>query len=77
MQIVVCVKLVDGELSPFDASALECALKLRDADRNTEVAVVCMGRTSCREPVSYTHLLPAGPFHRAFLPLVRVGLHDL
>ena len=51
MQIVVCVKLVDGELSPFDASALECALKLRDADRNTEVTVLCMGRTSCREPL--------------------------
>ena len=51
MQIVVCVKLVDGEVSPFDASALECALKLRDADPNTEVTVVCMGRPDCREPL--------------------------
>lgn len=39
MKIVVCVKVFDGELNPFDACALECAL----STENAEITVVCMG----------------------------------
>lgn len=37
--IVVCVKPVGGELNPFDASALECALRMQGA----EVTAISMG----------------------------------
>ncbi len=51
MRIVVCVKFVNREISPFDASALECALRLRDVDPSVEVAVLSMARTDCAEPL--------------------------
>lgn len=38
MKILVCVKIVKGEINPFDESALECALRLSD-----DVTVVSMG----------------------------------
>lgn len=38
MKILVCVKVVKGELNPFDESALECALTLSD-----DVTVISMG----------------------------------
>ncbi len=41
MKIVACVKIVDGEVNPFDASALECALKL-----SSDVTVLSMGPES-------------------------------
>ena len=44
MKIIVCVKVVKGEINPFDESALECALKLSD-----DVTVVSMGPVSCLE----------------------------
>ena len=44
MKIIVCVKVVKGEINPFDESALECALKLSD-----DVTVVSMGPKSCEE----------------------------
>ena len=42
MKIIVCVKVSNGELNPFDASALECALQLSD-----DVTVVSMGPKDC------------------------------
>ena len=42
MKILVCVKVVKGELNPFDESALECALQLSD-----DVTVLSMGPKSC------------------------------
>lgn len=39
MKIVVCVKQVNGEINPFDACALECALRIE----NAEVTVISMG----------------------------------
>ncbi len=42
MKIIVCVKIVKGELNPFDESALECALSMSD-----DVTVVSMGAKSC------------------------------
>lgn len=39
MRILVCVKQVNGELNPFDASALECALRVPGG----EITVVSMG----------------------------------
>lgn len=41
MKILVCVKVIKGELNPFDESALECALRLSD-----DVTVVSMGPKS-------------------------------
>ncbi|MBE7025074.1 MAG: hypothetical protein E7408_03350 [Ruminococcaceae bacterium] len=41
MKIVVCVKVIQGEINPFDASALECALTL-----SNDVSVFCMGPAS-------------------------------
>lgn len=38
MKLLVCVKVIKGELNPFDESALECALKLSD-----DVTVISMG----------------------------------
>ena len=42
MKILVCLKIVKGEINPFDESALECALQLSD-----DVTVVSMGPKSC------------------------------
>ena len=42
MKILVCVKVVKGEINPFDESALECALQLSD-----DVTVISMGPESC------------------------------
>ena len=44
MKIIVCVKVVKGEINPFDESALECALKLSD-----DVTIVSMGPKSCED----------------------------
>ena len=45
MKIVVCVKQVtSGELNPFDACALECALQIPDA----EITLLSMGRTAVK-----------------------------
>lgn len=44
MKILVCVKVIKGEINPFDESALECALQLSD-----DVTVVSMGPKSCAE----------------------------
>lgn len=44
MKILVCVKVVKGELNPFDESALECALQL-----SHDVTVVSMGPKSCEQ----------------------------
>lgn len=44
MKIVVCVKEVDGDLSPFDSCAVECGLELSD-----DVTVVTMGRPSAND----------------------------
>ena len=41
MKIIVCVKVVKGEINPFDESALECALKL-----SNDVTVLSMGPES-------------------------------
>lgn len=46
MKVVVCVRQgLDGELSPFDASAYEAALRLKDA----EVILLSMGPLSARD----------------------------
>lgn len=42
MKILVCVKVINGELNPFDESALECALRL-----SSDVTVISMGPKSC------------------------------
>lgn len=42
MKILVCVKVIKGELNPFDESALECAMQLSD-----DVTVISMGPKSC------------------------------
>ena len=42
MKIIVCVKIFQGELNPFDACALECALSTPDAD----ITVLSMGPES-------------------------------
>lgn len=44
MKIAVCVKVVKGELNPFDASALECALRLF-----SDVTVVSMCPPSAKD----------------------------
>lgn len=43
MKILVCVKVIKGEINPFDESALECALQLSD-----DVTVISMGPESCK-----------------------------
>ena len=45
MNILVCVKKVNGEINPFDASALECALQFK----NATVTVLSMGRPDVRD----------------------------
>lgn len=44
MKILVCVKVSKGEINPFDASALECALTL-----SNDVTVVSMGTESTKD----------------------------
>ena len=44
MKILVCVKVCKGEINPFDASALECALTL-----SKDVTVLSMGPESTKE----------------------------
>lgn len=44
MKILVCVKVIKGEINPFDESALECALQL-----SGDVTVISMGPKSCAE----------------------------
>ncbi len=44
MKIIVCVKVIKGELNPFDEAALECALRLSD-----DVTLVSMGPKNCEE----------------------------
>ena len=44
MKILVCVKVIKGEINPFDESALECALQLSD-----DVTVLSMGPKSCAD----------------------------
>ncbi len=45
MKIVVCVKQVaSGEMNPFDACALECALQIP----NAEITLLSMGRTAVK-----------------------------
>ena len=43
MKILVCVKVINGEINPFDESALECALQLGD-----DVTVISMGAESTK-----------------------------
>ena len=42
MKILVCVKVIKGEINPFDEAALECALGL-----SNDVTVISMGPKSC------------------------------
>ena len=44
MKILVCVKVIKGEINPFDESALECALQL-----GNDVTVISMGPVSFKE----------------------------
>lgn len=44
MKILVCVKVIKGELNPFDESALECALQL-----SKDVTVISMGPPSAKD----------------------------
>ena len=44
MKILVCVKVINGEINPFDESALECALQL-----SKDVTVISMGPKSCED----------------------------
>ena len=44
MKILVCAKVCNGALNPFDESALECALRLSD-----DVTVISMGPQSTKE----------------------------
>ncbi len=44
MKILVCVKVIKGELNPFDESAIECALRLSD-----DITVISMGPMSICE----------------------------
>ncbi len=46
MKIVVCVKIIDGAINPFDEAAIECALSLSD-----DVTVLSMG------PMSFENVL--------------------
>ena len=44
MKILVCIKVIKGEINPFDESALECALQV-----GNDVTVISMGPKSCAE----------------------------
>ncbi len=54
MKITVCVKYCAGEINPFDASALECALQIPDS----EITVLSMSPPSCKEPLLSLTRLP-------------------
>ncbi len=54
MKITVCVKYSAGEINPFDASALECALQIPDST----VTVLSMSPPSCKEPLLALTRLP-------------------
>ena len=43
MKIAVLVKIIKGEINPFDACALEEALKLPDS----QITLICMGNEGC------------------------------
>ncbi|MDO5579768.1 MAG: FAD-binding protein [Planctomycetia bacterium] len=47
MKTVVCVKIIKGEINPFDAAALEAALR---ADPS-EITVLCMGPMIAQDPL--------------------------
>ncbi len=49
IKIVTTVKFYKGEISPFDGSALECALSVKDA----EVTVISMSPPSAKEQLEY------------------------
>ena len=51
MRIVVCVKPRDGELNPFDACAVETALRLRDEIPDARVTAVSMNRRDSEGPL--------------------------
>lgn len=55
LTILVCTKFIQGELNPFDAAALECALELAEfpegAKRGAQVVVLGMGPTAWVEPM--------------------------
>ena len=44
MKILVCVKVIKGDINPFDESALECAFSLSD-----DVTVISMGPESTKD----------------------------
>ena len=44
MKVAVCVKVIKGEINPFDECALECALQIEDV----EITVVSMGAASTK-----------------------------
>ncbi len=56
MNTVVCIKIIDGELNPFDAAGLEWAIRRRErvsaagSPESERTTVLCMGPPSC-EPV--------------------------
>lgn len=54
MKICVCVKFCDGDINPFDASALEYALRIPDA----EVTVLSMSPASFKENLLQMTRLP-------------------
>ncbi|MBQ2863607.1 MAG: FAD-binding protein [Clostridia bacterium] len=54
MKITVCLKYCQGELNPFDASALEYALRIPGA----EVSILTMSPPSVKEPLTQLTRLP-------------------
>lgn len=54
MKITVCVKYCAGEMNPFDASALECALRIPGG----EVSILTMSPPSCKESLLQLTRLP-------------------
>ena len=56
MKVVVCVKLVDGELNPFDACALETALQIEEA----HITVLAMGPIGWQEKLKNLTRYPIG-----------------
>ena len=54
MKITVCVKYCQGEMNPFDASALEYALRIP----NAEVSVLTMSPPSVKEALTQLTRLP-------------------
>ncbi len=54
MKITVCVKYCQGEINPFDASALEYALRIPEG----EVSVLTMSPPSCKEALTQLTRLP-------------------